>query len=478
LSSFDPSATAEIAGWNQPADQTGGDYYDWQVLPDEKLLVALADVTGHGIGPALLAAVCRAYARANFTPENSLLAAMEHVNSALSKDIGEGRFVTFVAAVCTPGSSRLELLSAGHGPLFVYWSREDRFDAMDSQGLPLGLIPDFTSEPPKVLDFHQGDLLVLTTDGFFEWANAKEEQFGVQRLEEVVRASRDKPPAEIISALYKAVIDFSGGTKQNDDLTAVVIKKKISLGNGLTRNSWLRAFELACPRDPMASLKLIEWHGTALLLLLLLPGRPTRAQTDQFFPEIDAYAKLHPSIRFNFQAKETREAGGPTQTEIGPGFDFFLKPLIHLKRVTAFDLDDSKARPVQFSVGFRYVPSPDKPHLERLELAVTPRWPIFASILLSDRNRADLDWSKDQLTWRYRNKVTLERRFRINSYHPAPYVSAEVFYQSQYQKWTTTTLCWVPASRGQTFRIRALLRTPERHQPTAQSSVQPVRPHP
>ena len=216
----------EIAGWNQPADQTGGDYYDWQVLPDGKLLVALADVTGHGIGPALLAAVCRAYARANFTPEQDLLTAMGRVNSALSKDIGEGRFVTFVAAVCTPGNSRVELLSAGHGPLFVYWLREDRFDAMDSQGLPLGLIPEFTSEPPKLLDFGPGDLLVLTTDGFFEWANVKGEEFGVKRLEEAVRSSKERPPAEIISALYKAVIDFSGGTKQNDDLTAVVIKRK------------------------------------------------------------------------------------------------------------------------------------------------------------------------------------------------------------------------------------------------------------
>ena len=216
----------EIAGWNQPADQTGGDYYDWQILPDGKLQVVLADVTGHGIGPALLAAVCRAYARANFTPEHDLLTAMERVNSALSKDIGEGRFVTFVAAVCSPGGSRVELLSAGHGPLFLYWLREDRFNAMDSQALPLGLIPDFASEPPKILEFHPGDLLVLTTDGFFEWANAKGEEFGVKRLEEAVRSSKERPPGEIISALYKAVIDFSGGTKQNDDLTAVVIKRK------------------------------------------------------------------------------------------------------------------------------------------------------------------------------------------------------------------------------------------------------------
>lgn len=185
-------------------------------------------------------------------------------------------------------------------------------------------------------------------------------------------------------------------------------------------------------------------------LLALLPCRPAIAQTFQFLPEVDAYNKIQPDIRFNFQAKETREAGDPTQVEIGPGFDFFLKPLVRLKNITAFDLDDSKARLLQFSVGFRYVPSPDKPHIERLELAVTPRWSLFARILLSDRNRADLDWSKGQLNWRYRNKVTLERRFTVNSYHPAPYVSAEVFYQSQYQKWTTTALyagCLLPAGR-------------------------------
>jgi serine phosphatase RsbU (regulator of sigma subunit) len=215
-----------IAGWNQPADQTGGDYYDWQVLPDGRLLAALADVTGHGIGPALLAAVCRAYARANFTPEQELSVAMRRVNSALAKDVGAGRFVTFVAVVCTPGSSRVELLSAGHGPLFLYWLKDDRFDAMPAQGLPLGLMPDFFSEPPVVLDMAPGDLLVLTTDGFFEWADATGEEFGAKRLEAVVRASRDKPPAEIISDLYQAVLAFSGGTKQADDLTAVVIKKQ------------------------------------------------------------------------------------------------------------------------------------------------------------------------------------------------------------------------------------------------------------
>ncbi len=215
----------EIAGWNQPADQTGGDYYDWQLLADGKVVVALADVTGHVIGPALLAAVCRAYARANFRAGNGLFDAMEQINAALADDIGEGRFVTFVAAVCAPGCPRVELLSAGHGPLFLNVLKQDSFKEMGAQGLPLGIVAKLVSEPPQILELNKGDLLVLATDGFFEWANSQGELFGPKRLEEVIRISKEKQPREIISALYQATIAFSGGTKQQDDLTVVIIKR-------------------------------------------------------------------------------------------------------------------------------------------------------------------------------------------------------------------------------------------------------------
>ena len=215
----------EIAAWNQPADQTGGDYFDWQPLSDGKVLVALADVTGHGIGPALLAAVCRAYARANFSVDSGLFPAMGKINAALAADLKEGRFVTFVAAVCTPRSPRVELLSAGHGPLFLYLLKHDCFEKMDAQGLPLGISASFDSDPPLCLDLEHGDMLVLATDGFFEWANAQGEQFGSERMEEKIRASRDKPPSEIISNVYRAVVEFSGGTEQKDDLTAIIIKR-------------------------------------------------------------------------------------------------------------------------------------------------------------------------------------------------------------------------------------------------------------
>ena len=205
----------------------------------------------------------------------------------------------------------------------------------------------------------------------------------------------------------------------------------------------------------MTSLDSLPLKLSILLLTgFLLVCRSASGQTFQFLPEVDAYSKINSNLRFNFQVKETREAGGPTQVEIGPSFDFFLRPRLRLKDTTVFDLDDSKSRPLQLSAGFRYVPSLDKPHTERMELAATIHLPLVARILLSDRNREDLDWSNNQFSWRYRNRITLERRIRSGHYHPAPYVSAEFFYLSQHQKWSTTAVyagCLLPVGKHAQF---------------------------
>jgi hypothetical protein len=164
--------------------------------------------------------------------------------------------------------------------------------------------------------------------------------------------------------------------------------------------------------------------------LLLLQRRPlARGQTPvtEFLPEIDAHFTLNSIVRFVFQAKQTREGGDPTQAETGPGVEFYLKPLLQMKHVTLFDLDDSKSRPLVFAVGYRYVPSAGKPTVNRLESVLTFHLPLPAQILISHRNRADLDWSAGRFAWRYRNRVTLERRVTIRSCHSKPYASAEAF---------------------------------------------------
>lgn len=192
--------------------------------------------------------------------------------------------------------------------------------------------------------------------------------------------------------------------------------------------------------------------GLALLIPML--GLRASAQVDQLLLEIDAYYKLTHDVRVSFQAKETREGGDPTQAEIGPSIEFYLKPLLRLRHVTLFDLDDSKSRPLVLSIGYRYLPSPDLPAVNRLEPVVTFHFPIKAGLLLSDRNRADLDWKSGNFSWRYRNRLQIEKRLAIHSYHPAPYASVEFFYQSQYGKWSDTAIyagCLFPMGKHVEF---------------------------
>jgi serine phosphatase RsbU (regulator of sigma subunit) len=215
----------EVSGWNLPADATGGDFFDWTTLRDGRVVVSLADITGHGIGPALLASLCRAYARSSFDAHDNIVDALQHVNQYFGADLTPGRFATFAAAVCSGKDSTVELLSAGHGPTFVYSSATDKFEEFGAQAIPLGLMPELHTSAPIMLQMKPGDMVVMATDGFFEWENAEGEQFGFDRLTQSVRQAKDLPPEQIIAELYQAVKAFSNGTRQMDDLTAVVIKK-------------------------------------------------------------------------------------------------------------------------------------------------------------------------------------------------------------------------------------------------------------
>ena len=160
------------------------------------------------------------------------------------------------------------------------------------------------------------------------------------------------------------------------------------------------------------------------------------AQEAEFLPELDVYLKLDASVRLMAQAKNTREGGDPTQLAIGPGLELYTKPLVRLKKVTSFDLDDAKSRPFVVAAGYRYLTG--SPSTNRMELSATSHFPMKPGLLLSDRNRSDLDWSDGKFKWRYRNKLEIEKPLVIRSHHPAPYASLEVYYESQYQKWSTT----------------------------------------
>ena len=214
-----------VAGWNKPADDTGGDFYDWDAMPDGRLIIVLGDVTGHGIGPALLAAACRAYARSSFSVNTNLTAALTQINAAIARDLDPARFITFAGVACTSGTGDLEILSAGHGPILLYSASHDAFIEIESQCVPLGILPEFSSGPPTKIQMKKGDIFLLITDGFVEFENPGQEEFGKNRLKETVRASRDLAPERIIKSLYDAILAHSDGTRQQDDLTVVLIKR-------------------------------------------------------------------------------------------------------------------------------------------------------------------------------------------------------------------------------------------------------------
>jgi len=222
----------EIAGWNRPADQTGGDYFDWQVLPDGQLAISVGDATGHGIGPALVSTLCRAYARATFLSNGD----REHdhvlaqLNSLLSHDLADDRFVTFAVVFLNPNNGEVKVLSAGHGPILCYRRATNKLENFDAQGIPLGMIAGMSYEDSSVRCLNAGDMIVLVTDGFYEWQNPEKEEFGLERLKDTIRQARDCSAEEVIVRLYDAVNDFSKGTEQNDDLTAVVLKRKNTIG--------------------------------------------------------------------------------------------------------------------------------------------------------------------------------------------------------------------------------------------------------
>jgi len=117
----------------------------------------------------------------------------------------------------------------------------------------------------------------------------------------------------------------------------------------------------------------------------------------------------------------------------------YTKPLLKLKRFTIFQLDESKSRPLTIRIGYNRLPNGDKPPENRGVLDATPRFPLRAGFLIADRNRAELRWINGDFSWRYRNRLMVERTIAIHHYHFTPYVRGEAYYVSTAGKWSRTT---------------------------------------
>jgi len=213
----------EIAGWNRPADETGGDAYDFIPLKDGRLALLLADATGHGIGAALIIAQARSLLRAMLSVTQDLPTIAAGVNDLLAVDLDDDRFVTAFIGILDPKTNLLTYVSGGQGPLIQV--NPENVENRCANSVPFAVMPGMTYDNPPSFDFPPGATLVLLTDGFYEAADERAEQYGEERVIEFIKEKTDKPLTQLIDELYSEIEEFTQNTKQADDLTAVLIRR-------------------------------------------------------------------------------------------------------------------------------------------------------------------------------------------------------------------------------------------------------------
>jgi phosphoserine phosphatase len=189
------------------------------------LLLLLADAAGHGIGPALSVTQFRAMLRIGLRLSADMDALMHHINQQLIEDLPNDRFITAFLGILDPVTHQLRYHAAGQGPLLHYRAAEGQVVWRDPTTVPLGMFKDLDLPPPPPLVMAPGDLLVLLTDGFYEYQDAAGQVFGKERVGDLIHRLNARPTSDILGALLAEVRRFAGSAKQIDDLTALVVKR-------------------------------------------------------------------------------------------------------------------------------------------------------------------------------------------------------------------------------------------------------------
>ena len=218
----------EICGKTRYCDETGGDYFDILQLDgnDRKVGVVVGDVVGHGVGAALLMTTVRALVRSSFNRSDSPDMIMEDVNRLLCQDTAaSGSFVTLFYFEIDPSSTKvLRWVRAGHEPALRILCETGAISELRGGGIALGIDPDFGFTCNET-DLENGpQLILICSDGVFEALNRSGEQFGKNRVEELLAATRDQQPETIIDSIIDSIQSFTDGVSFSDDLTLVIIK--------------------------------------------------------------------------------------------------------------------------------------------------------------------------------------------------------------------------------------------------------------
>lgn len=214
----------DIAGAAFPAAETGGDYFDFLPMPDGCLGIAIGDVVGHGFGSALIMAETRAYIRSFAETEPDVGRILTRVNQALAQDLEGGRHVTLLLGRLDPEQRTLVYASAGHIPGYLMNPSGQLRLVLESTGVPLGLFADAAFESSESISLEPGDLLAFLTDGVTEATSPEEQEFGADRVLDILKNNRGSSAREIVEKIYEAARSFAGEQLPHDDITTLVCK--------------------------------------------------------------------------------------------------------------------------------------------------------------------------------------------------------------------------------------------------------------
>ncbi len=225
---FQPSAPPivdgyELQGISFACYEIGGDYYDFIPRQNGNMIIALGDVSGKGTAAALLMSSLHAAIHAQTVANSTLPQAVKAVNEYLAINTPSNRFITFFVAELDPITGELTYINAGHNPPLVA-KTDGAVIELESGGFPLGIMPNAEFELGKIT-LNQGESMVVFSDGVSEAENVEGEEFGIERLTEVIRGNIQKSASGMRDKIESSLSTFTTTAPANDDITLVIVKK-------------------------------------------------------------------------------------------------------------------------------------------------------------------------------------------------------------------------------------------------------------
>lgn len=213
----------DIAGLSIPAETTGGDYYDYLPMADDLLCISIGECSGRGLAPAMLMASLRAYLRVLAASSTDISDVLSQANTLITEDIGDEEFiVTLMLFQLDQRARLLRYASAGHQAFF--FDRSGNVDVLHSTGMPLGLRDETVIVEGQSRKLQPGEILLLASDGVQKMTSDSGEQYGTDRMLNLVRENRTLPSRIIANYLRKSCTEFASPQFRSDDVTIVIVK--------------------------------------------------------------------------------------------------------------------------------------------------------------------------------------------------------------------------------------------------------------